>query len=187
MRVKLALAVIAIAASSTPDSAAAFCGSPDGVAFGDQPAVRAANNARVFWTTETKIHKALAVRLDNANDRFVVLRSTEPDVSVEGCLRSGAYLRLATAGFLDYLIADTNINSAVVKIGSEFGPPKYKGDGIFFIQKLGGSKGDLIRYGDTFRIRGTTGNAWLCQSCGNQSLIGLNQADSKATGWRFVK
>jgi hypothetical protein len=184
-------AVVENAASQAPAAAEAaktesFCGIQNGVAYGNAPAVANASNARVFWTVDTKIHKALAVRLDNSNDRFVIKRDKDPDVVSDNCLYSGQYVRLATAGYLDYLIADTTINGSVVKVGREYGPPQYKGTGTFFIEKTDGS-GGVIRFGDSFRIRGTVGNAWLRQDPGGNALIQLNQATNKATAWKFIR
>lgn len=185
MKKLIRISLLTVIALSFPTSAFAACAKLEGVAYGDAPAVSWAGNSNVFWYVQTAF-KFLSVRNDDANDRFVIGHPNPSAPVGNGCLFSGTYLRLSTLGFADYLIADTEINSNVVRVGREYGPPKYKGTGTFFIEKTGGIAGSVIRYGEDFRIRGTTGNAWLCVNCSNQA-IGLTQNINMAATWRFVK
>ena len=178
------LAGLVLMAVATP--ASAFCGIDNGVSFGDSPAVTWAGNSSVYWYVETKLAHILSLRLNNANDRFIIHRQTGSDVTGNDCLNSGAAIRLSTPVYGDYILADTTVNQYVVRASRDYGPPKYAGTGVFFIEKLTGSIGSTIRYGDTFRIRGTVGNAWLCVNCNNYA-IGLTQDGSRAAVWKFVR
>lgn len=184
---KILVAALSVASAfSLSAPAFAFCGIDGGVGYGDTPVVSWTGDSSVYWYVDTRFAKVLSVRRNNSNDRFVLGRENPSDVTGSDCLNSGSYLRLSTPVYADYLIADTEINSSVVLASRDYGPPKYKGTGTFFIEKTGGSPGSVIRYGDAFRIRGTSGNAWLCANC-NGKPVSLTQNVSLAATWRFVR
>jgi hypothetical protein len=141
--------------------------------------VRQLSSDIVFWFVNTRT-KALDLRT-RAPDHFYFFKEGG------GQILSGDVIRIRGSYPLDWLIADFEIDGRMVKVGQEFGPPRYRGTATFVIEHAIGERGRPLNLGDPIVLRGTRDNAWLCSATCNRrnsriSLIqNITQAELFAT------
>lgn len=131
------------------------------VRVGDKVAVSLANSA-LNWDTSGSVLKLT----DRSNKQVEIVVSTYSSSPALGdCLRSGSYIRLARAGdsgpnrYLQaYQGSDHGGDASHVSIGNFPDPLEFS---VFYVRKVSGPLGSVIRRGDEFNIRGTAHDPWL--------------------------
>lgn len=141
--------------------------------------------AGLHWDTSGDIVTLAKATSGKEVELVVSTAAGGPSPPLNDCLKSGSYIRFASSKHTvpnRYLQAFQAANPNNVQIGN-FPDPGI--DSIFYVKKVGGQLGDVIKRGDEVLIRGVSRDPWLVAPVGAAvgTAIGLSVNETDAAKW----